>query len=329
MIDPKRFTPADDPTQQGYVYGPDLRRAIRVALATERPLLLRGAPGTGKTTMARDFAKNLLDADGQVAGADYYQEVVTSRTEARDLEWRFDTILRLAETQLAAKRERVELAENYVEPRALWWAFNPDTARARGARPGKPADSPADDPIAGGSSKHRPAVVLIDEIDKAEPEVANDLLEPFDVQTFRVAETGAVVTRQREVVLVVTTNDERDLPAAFLRRCVVHELARPEPPTLKKIARSHFGTEIEDPGVVQMIKRVESLASEAAAANLREPGIAEFLDALRAIRVLAPDQTADWDAERKKQEWDAITRLAMWKHPATKSRTKGRDKKES
>jgi MoxR-like ATPase len=321
VIEPKRFAPVEDPTHLGYVYSSELSRAIRVALATERPLLLRGAPGTGKTTMARDFAKNLLDASGQVAGADYYQEVITSRTEARDLEWRFDTILRLAETQLKAKRTRVELAENYIEPRGLWWAFDPVGAKSRGAKPGKPADSPADDPLASGSSVERPAVVLIDEIDKAEPEVANDLLEPFDVKTFRVAETGAVVTRKRDVFLVVTTNDERDLPAAFLRRCVVHELVRPGPETLRKIARSHFGTELEDASVALMIERVESLAKEAAALNLREPGIAEFLDALRAIRVLAPEATAEWDADRKKQEWDAITRLAMWKH-ATKAKGK-------
>jgi len=305
------------------VYSPELIRAIRVALATERPLLLRGAPGTGKTTMARDFANHLLDAKGHMGGADYYQEVVTSRTEARDLEWRFDTILRLAETQLEAKRARVELAENYIEPRALWWAFNPDTARSRGARRDKPVEHPPDDPIAHGSSIARPAVVLIDEIDKAEPEVANDLLEPFDVKTFRVAETGAVVARQRDVVLVVTTNDERDLPAAFLRRCVVHELVRPGPETLKKIAHSHFETELEDPGVADMIERMDALAREAATLNLREPGIAEFLDALRAIRVLAPGQTKGWDGERKKQEWDAITRLAMWKHPSTKVKRGG------
>jgi MoxR-like ATPase len=320
MIDPRRFAPVQDPTDQAYVYSPELVRAIRVALATARPLLLRGAPGTGKTTMARDFARGLLDAAGELGGADYYQEVVTSRTEARDLEWRFDTVLRLAETQLDTRRGRVELAENYIEPRALWWAFDPVGARTRGARPERPVDAPAIDPLADGSSLDRPAVVLIDEIDKAEPEVANDLLEPFDVQTFRVAETGAAVRKRRDVVLVVTTNDERDLPAAFLRRCVVHELTRPGPEMLRRIARSHFGTQLEDRAVSVMIERVESLAREAEAHRLRAPGIAEFLDALRAVHVLAPERTPGWDDARKAEEWDAITRLALWKHPTAAAR---------
>jgi len=322
VIDPKRFIPVEDPAKEGYVYSPELARAIRVALATERPLLLRGAPGTGKTRMAIDFAANLRAAAGQaLAGADYYQEVVTSRTEARDLEWRFDAILRLAESQLDTRRARVELADNYVEPRALWWAFDPVGAGKRGRSLEPPVDRPAIDPLPGGSSPDRPAVVLIDEIDKAEPEVANDLLEPFDAKTFRVAETGALVTRQRDVVLVVTTNEERDLPAAFLRRCVVHELVRPGPEMLARIARSHLGTALDDPGVRRMIDRVEALAAEAADQGLREPGIAEFLDALRALRVLEFDE--GWDAARVQDEWDAITRLAMWKHP-TKPRRKDR-----
>jgi MoxR-like ATPase len=310
-LTPAQFVPTTDPAHEGYVYGPELVRAIRVAIATKRPLLLRGAPGTGKTTMARDFAKTLRDPTGErVVGADYYQEVVTSRTEARDLEWRFDSVLRLADTQLDARRARVASAANYVEPRALWWAFDPATAATRGGG----ADTPAIDPLAkaGGTQRERPAVVRIDEIDKAEPEVANDLLEPFDVKAFRVAETGAEVTRQRDVFLVVTTNDERDLPAAFLRRCVVHELTRPDRATLRKIARSHFGTELDDPEINRMIDRVEAVASEAVSLNLREPGVAEFIDAVRAVRGLAPPDAA---------EWDAITRLAMWKH-ATKPRDK-------
>jgi MoxR-like ATPase len=148
--------------------------------------------------------------------------------------------------------------------------------------------------------------VLIDEIDKAEPEVANDLLEPFDVQTFRVAETGLEVRRTRDVFLVVTTNDERDLPAAFLRRCVVHELERPGRATLLRIATSHLGTANDDPGVLRMIAQIKAIAREAYVRKLRQPGIAEFLDALKAVNVLKPAQDG---------EWEAITRLAMWKHP--------------
>ncbi len=293
MIDPNEFKPpsAPDSTAKAYVYDDDVIRAVRVALATGRPLLLRGPPGCGKSTLARDVARRL--------GANYYQEVVTSRTEARDLEWRFDAVRRLAEAQIPGSFETVKNAANYVEPRALWRGFDPDGAAAAG---GKTQDDAGVACLA-----DRPAVVLIDEIDKAEPEVANDLLEPFDVQRFTVAETGQVVEYRRDVVLIVTTNDERDLPAAFLRRCIVRELARPSGVMLKRIARSHLGTELEDPGVARMIARIEELGEQAQSLNLRAPGTAEFLDALRACRTI--DTSSD-------PEWQAITRLALWKHTA-------------
>src|SRR5215471_15497272 len=110
MIDLKKFDPPENPSESSkeYVYSPGLIRAVRVALAVERPLLLRGAPGCGKTSLAKDIARRL--------GADYYQEVVTSRTEARDLEWTFDSVLRLSETQIETRRYRVAHASNYVEP---------------------------------------------------------------------------------------------------------------------------------------------------------------------------------------------------------------------
>ncbi len=294
MIDPKQLVLPSSP-DRGYVYAPELAMAIRVALATDRPLLLRGAPGTGKTTMAKDLAR--------LVGADFYQEVITSRTEARDLEWKFDTVLRLAEAQLDSKKQRVELAANYVEPRALWWAFDPDSARKRG-HVERIEVAPAD-PIPDGSSVTRDAVVIIDEIDKAEPEVANDLLEPFDTKTFRVAETGAVVTKKRSVFLVVTTNDERDLPAAFLRRCIVHTLSRPDREMLHRIARSQRGKDYDPKVSDRLIDRVEALAADARGRNLREPGTAEVLDALNALAALDDEKT-----------WESIARLALWKHPS-------------
>lgn len=303
MIDPERFAPTEPAAESSaYVYNPDLLRAIKVALAVGRPLLLRGAPGCGKTTLARDVAR--------VLAADYYQEVVTSRTQARDLEWRFDALLRLAETQLPAQRDRVANAANYVEPKALWWAFNPVSASSAGG-----AAEPAKDPLAaaGGSSKDRCAVVLVDEIDKADPEVANDLLEPFDVRAFTVAETGTRVTPVRDVFLVVTTNEERDLPSAFLRRCVVHELERPDADVLAKIAASHLGAKVTAAVVAAMVERLDELTAEADKQNVRAPGTAEFLDALKACDTL---QAPAGD------EWNAVTRLTMWKHrPAAKRRS--------
>jgi MoxR-like ATPase len=303
-IDAKQFDPPTDPAGKGYVYEPDLVRAVRVALATARPLLLRGAPGCGKTTLARDVANHLR--------ADYYYEVVTSRTEARDLEWRFDAVLRLAEAQIAEQRARVANAANYVEPRALWWGFDPVGARTRGGGAQVPAADPLATETSAGSDPRRPAVALIDEIDKAEPEVANDLLEPLDVGTFTVAETGTPVVRARDVFLVVTTNEERDLPAAFLRRCVVHELVRPPAPILRKIAASHFGDRIKSTLVERMIHRIDELATEAKPLRLRTPGTAEFIDALEACRTLGIEPVDGND------EWTAITRLAMWKHPTAR-----------
>jgi MoxR-like ATPase len=136
--------------------------------------------------------------------------------------------------------------------------------------------------------------------------VANDLLEPFDVKQFTVAETGTVVTGARQVFLVVTTNEERDLPSAFLRRCVVHELRQPDETLLARIAHSHLGTATDDPGVLALIRRLKELGDEAVPLRLRAPGTAEFLDAMRACRMLKPASSSD--------EWKAITRLAMWKH---------------
>jgi len=291
------FAPdAPAPGSGRYVYDADLQRAVRVALATGRPLLLRGAPGCGKTTLARDVARRL--------GRVYYQQVVTSRTEARDLEWGFDAVRRLADAQLRGDRGRVARLANYVEPRVLWWGFDPASAARRGG--GSTGASDPGEFFGEAPSPERAAVVLVDEIDKAEPEVANDLLEPFDTNGFTVAETRFAVKKQRDVFLVVTTNDERDLPGAFLRRCIVQEIHRPGAAALGAIADAHFAGAVTADLVAAVASALDRLAAQARERRLREPGVAEFLDALRACNELgvAPGSP----------EWEPVTRLALWKH---------------
>jgi MoxR-like ATPase len=302
MITAKDFAPPTPAAGSGgYVYAPELVRAIKVAMVTKRPLLLRGAPGCGKTTLAADLARQL--------GRVFLSQVVTSRTEARDLEWQFDAIRRLSDAQVNTDEMRAQVADlaRYVEPQVLWWGFDPASARTRGgATGGPPPRIPAAvaDPRTDGDG----AVVLIDEIDKAEPELANDLLEPFDVDGFTVAETGRVVPRRRDrVFLVLTTNEARDLPGAFLRRCVVFELERPTADTLRQIAAAHLGADIAQRVDLDAITReLDRLAKTARERGLREPGTAEFLDTVRACSELGLSVHSD--------EWRAVTRLTLWKH---------------
>ncbi|HEY0478908.1 MAG TPA: MoxR family ATPase [Kofleriaceae bacterium] len=298
----KDFAPPPPTAGSGhYVYPPDLVRAVKVAMVTQRPLLLRGAPGCGKTTLAADLARQL--------GRVFLQQVVTSRTEARDLEWQFDAIRRLSDAQLATPAMRKQVADvaRYVDPQVLWWGFDPASARTRG---GAAAGAPPRIPEAARAVKtdKLAAVVLIDEIDKAEPELANDLLEPFDRGGFTVAETGFEVSRVRsDVFLVVTTNEARDLPGPFLRRCVAFELERPLAKQLAAIAEAHHGTGIAALVDLDAISReLDRLAGIARDRGLREPGTAEFLDTVTACKDLA--LTADSD------EWKAMTRLTLWKH---------------
>src|ERR1043165_1555915 len=190
-LSPKDFHPPRPAPGSGhYVYPADLVRAIQVAMVTRRPLLLRGAPGCGKTTLAADLARLL--------GRVFLSQTVTSRTEARDLEWQFDAVRRLGDAQLgtAAARKQVTDPVHYVEPQVLWWGFDPASARTRGGAVAAPAPRLPEATRAVKSDKLA-AVVLIDEIDKAEPELANDLLEPFDRGGFTVVETGFEVCRKR------------------------------------------------------------------------------------------------------------------------------------
>jgi MoxR-like ATPase len=264
-----------------YVYHNDnIALAVKVALVTGRPLLLGGPSGSGKSTLARNVALKL--------GWRYYEHVVTSRTEARDFLYRFDAIRRLNDAQVEGGL--LEVAA-YIEPGVLWWAFNRNGAIRRGSN-GLPQDRWAADPSEINPASER-AVVLIDEIDKADVDVPNNLLVPLGSLQFSVEPVNIKVTAQTDAapLVFVTTNRERELPLAFLRRCVTLDLDKPGPEVLVKIARAHFPRPLIEKIRERAKKKTDAGAGEAERRPLNE----EELFAVVARRVLdmdTPDERA-------------------------------------
>lgn len=293
--------------RSGAVYHPDsrLQLAAETAIVAQRPLLIRGDPGSGKSSFASFAARNLEWR--------YYEITVTSRTEARDMQWRFDALARLRDAQA---RKKDTSPGNYVTPGVLWWAFNRENALkfiSNQKKEDKPASS--SEPFAETNSQRDPlrAVVLIDEIDKADPDVPNDLLEVLGLNRFRVEELDRYVERKipgpdkessspnhfGSLFIVITTNQERDLPAAFIRRCVIHTLKEPEEEKdqinkLVEIARLHMGNLIAShPSGEDLIYRVAKKCCQLRQDNVHHlrlgPSTAEFLDVVRVCLKLEID----------------------------------------
>lgn len=262
-----------------YVFSPKVILALNVALATDRPLLVAGEPGAGKSRLAGAVA--------HVLGWQPYRYTVTSRTQAADLLWTFDALQRLNDA--STKGQRLKPHQAYVQPGVVWWGFDPVSAAKRGLTllPGKKQtiDNPA--PL----SRDNGAVVLVDEIDKADPDVPNDLLEPFDLRQFKVKETDDLIAAKRRVFLLLTTNGERELPPAFLRRCVLLVLEEPDTGWFEKIALHHYPA-----GNTRLHKRLAAevmrLRTEAQRLQKRKPSTAEFLDALRVAEQLKIEVSA-------------------------------------
>jgi MoxR-like ATPase len=233
----------DDSADHVYVfYDEELVLAVNVALATRRPLLLFGPPGCGKSSLAKSVAQELRRR--------FCPYVVTARTEPTDLLWTYDGLRRLHDAQ--SRRLRKEAA--YYAPGVLWEAFNPGLA-SQLLPDGRTAAAPrrAEDVV--------PAVVLIDEIDKADPDVPNSLLEPLDTLSFRLPFGRMVHASEDESPLVIiTSNNERDLPRPFLRRCVTTTVKPPTTEQLLLVARAHFGEGADGlaEGVAAHLKRLRS-----------------------------------------------------------------------
>ena len=185
-----------------YVATEDLRIAVNAAIALERPLLVKGEPGTGKTVLAQEVAAAL--------GAPLIEWHVKSTTKAQQGLYEYDAVSRLRDSQLGD--ERVHDIANYIKRGKLWEAF---------------------------ASETRP-VLLIDEIDKADIEFPNDLLLELDRMEFHVYETGETIRAEQRPLVIITSNNEKDLPDAFLRRCFFHYIKFPDEETMREIVEVHY-----------------------------------------------------------------------------------------
>ena len=233
----------------------NLRMAVKVAVITGRPLLVEGPPGSGKSSLARAVAETL--------GWDYYEQVITSQTRLDELIGYVDVVRRLHRAELASRlgEEFGAGLEEFIVPGVLWRAFDP------GDKPG--------------------AVVLMDEIDKAEPDLPNNLLVPLGSLELRVEgrDEPVRVTRPVHPLVVITSNGERELPPAFLRRCVAFKLQLPDPAQLVEIARGHVAT---DPALIEAVRQRFVPGTEN-----HEMTPAEFVDAVRAAHGLGLDPNGD------------------------------------
>ena len=191
---------------ENYIATHDLMLAVNAASTLKRPLLIKGEPGTGKTMLAEEVASAL--------GMPLLQWHIKSTTKAQQGLYEYDAVSRLRDSQLAGidNSERIKDIRNYIVQGVLWQAFTADA----------------------------PVVLLIDEIDKADIEFPNDLLREIDRMEFYVYETRELVQAKHRPLVFITSNNEKELPDAFLRRCFFHYIKFPDADTMKSIVDVHF-----------------------------------------------------------------------------------------
>ncbi|MBS3978563.1 MAG: MoxR family ATPase [Rhodobacteraceae bacterium] len=241
-------------TTSTYVASDDLALAVNAAVTLQRPLLVKGEPGTGKTELARQVATSL--------GLPLIEWHVKSTTRAQQGLYEYDAVSRLRDSQLGPGLggERVQDVRNYIRKGKLWQAFEA-TGRV---------------------------VLLIDEIDKADIEFPNDLLQELDRMEFHVYETGEMVRARHRPVVIITSNNEKELPDAFLRRCFFHYIRFPDADTLAAIVRVHF-PHIKDRLLTAALTQFYELRE--VPGLKKKPSTSEVLDWLRLLLAedLAPE----------------------------------------
>jgi len=244
---------------KNYVATQDLKMAVNAAITLERPLLIKGEPGTGKTVLAHEIASGL--------DTPLLEWNIKSTTKAQQGLYEYDAVARLRDSQLGEKR--VHDISNYIKKGKLWEAFE---------------------------SKKRP-ILLIDEIDKADIEFPNDLLHELDKMSFHVYETSETITAKQRPIIIITSNNEKDLPDAFLRRCFFHYIQFPDAETMAQIVEVHF------PGIKQRLlsaamKRFYDV--RAMPGLKKKPSTSELLDWLKLLLVEDIDPETLKEADPKK-----------------------------
>lgn len=233
-----------------YVATDDLTIAVNAAVTLERPLLVKGEPGTGKTELARQVAQSL--------GLKMIEWNIKSTTRAQQGLYEYDAVSRLRDSQLG--EERVHDVANYIRKGKLWQAFDADER----------------------------VVLLIDEIDKADIEFPNDLLQELDKMEFFVYETGETVRAKLRPIVIITSNNEKELPDAFLRRCFFHYIRFPEESTMRKIVEVHH------PGIKEALLTTaltQFYELRDTTGLKKKPSTSEVLDWLKLL--LAEDLTSE------------------------------------
>ena len=284
--------------------------AVLAALAAERPLLVQGEPGAGKSQLARAAAQHLKRL--------FVSTVVHSRSEAQDLQWEYDAVARLGEAHVLASvpseltpQERLN-PRRYLIPGPLWWVFDWQSAQDQVkdyslCKANPPAAPKGWQPKDG-------SVLLIDEIDKAEVDLPNSLLETLGNGAFPVPWLKDPVGLRAGIpppLVVITTNEERELPAAFLRRCLVLRLELPKESDdlvawLVRLGKEHFGDECTEKVRTLVAEQLVKDRAKAKDLGRPAPGQAEYLDILRALK-----NARDRDEVAQIELFQRIARFAL------------------